>query len=504
MAKTKDSIQGMGSTRVKELEIPIVFHNYKLLKDKEIVLKGSNIYFIQGPNGVGKTSFLKALTSLQIASDDTPVKVTNGESEGYYEATIPAANGEMITIRHSFTDNDKGKFIAIREDGSKVSQVTEIRSLFNYTPINVNEFFAMSNSAEGRRKQRDIILKLMSDEERARFNQADLEEQHYYDQRTNFNRLVEQAENSIKAIIINQEDEALLPREKEAKDLIALYTSIRDSRKEVTPIKEKLADLHDRMKKLEDEMTYIKGQIEKEETRLIEKSDPKHDHITNEDLANKLAKGEEIITRITSLSTKTEMRKEWIIKRNENFKKSTEMSMKIDQCRKTKDEVVANSDLPVENISFEDGYLTIDGFQFKESQICESDAVLILANILAKINPGPVQVIGDASILDFDKLERLNKIAEANNKIMFVDEVVRDASNIVVVGYDELSKDMLNKSIDEVANGKREKSQKRASKNILSYPSTPSEASPTAEDIYNENNKPESSGGEEETEKPLF
>lgn len=494
----------------KELEIPIYFHNYKLLKDKEFVLKGSNIYFIQGPNKVGKTSFLKALTSLQIAQDDTPEKVTKGESEGSYEATIPAANGEMITVRHEFTDDGKSKFIAIKEDGTKVSKVTEIRELFNYTPIDVNQFFAMSLTAEGRRKQRDIILKLLTAEERTRFNELDLLEQGYYNTRTETNRALEQAENNIKAVNIPEEDLALLPREKEAKDLKALYENVRDARKILKAQNTANAELETTIRNLNREIEEKQAELKrvvdlvekgKEANKELEEKIAKYQHLTDDEISVKIETGDKIITRITSIITKKELIEEYTAKRDNKKAESESLSKKIEDCRIKKEEIVSNSDLPVKNISFEDGYLTIDGFQFKESQVCESDAVIILANILAKINPGPVQIIGDASILDSEKLELLNKIAESNNKVMFVDEVVRDANNMVVVGYESLSKEDLNNKFQTIAEtGASEKqiTKQKGRKKKYEEPTMPSDAIPPD----NDNN--ESSQGEENTEKPLF
>jgi len=49
-----------------------------------------------------------------------------------------------------------------------------------------------------------------------------------------------------------------------------------------------------------------------------------------------------------------------------------------------------------------------------------------------------VKLIGDASILDLNRLEELNKIAEAEGKIMFVDEVRRDIDQLQVVGYEDI------------------------------------------------------------------
>lgn len=489
MAKTTNS--------VKSLEIPIYFHNYKLLQDKEFVLKGSNIYFIQGPNKVGKTSFLKALQSLMVANDDTPDKVTRGsdEAEGFYETTIPAADGTLLTIRHEFTADGKGKFFAIREDGTKISQVTEIRRLFNYTPINVNEFFAWSNSADGRKKQRDVILRLLPDEDREAFNDLDLQEQHHYSQRTEINRLVDQAKSNIAAIVIPKEDEVLIPREKEAKDLISLYEDVKDRRKALVPINQMKEDAEKRKKKIEEDLAIVNKQIDDAITILAADKEKlaKYASITDEELESKISKGKEIITKITALSTKTGLKKEWEDKLIANEKLSEDLTKKISSCRDGKADIVSGSDLPVENIDFEDGYLTIDGFQFKENQICESDAVLILANILARINPGPIQIIGDASVLDAEKLDMLNKIAEDNNKVMFVDEVRRDSSDMVVVGYEDLVKADLEQNFAKLDGKKKEpkpKKEKKVEKDLTE---------PTAEDIYNENNTPGEGDNEPET-----
>jgi hypothetical protein len=487
----------------KALEIPVIFHNYKLLKDKEFVLSGSRIYFIQGPNRVGKTSFLKALTSLQIAQDDTQDKVTTGESEGFYEATIPASDGSIVTIRHEFTDNNKGKFIAIREDGTKISSVTEIRNLFNYTPINVNEFFAMSNTAEGRRKQRDIILKLMSDEERAHFNDLDLQESHYYTTRTEENKKVEQCDSSIKTIVISDEDRALVPRKDEAEKLLKSYENVKKTREEFPKLETVVTDLETRKTRLEREIEEKKEEIRSLETKIKDGKelceegkgilDPTKD-ISDEEIEEKITKGNNIITRINSLKTKEELIKDYTINRDEHQKESDSLTKRIEKCRAEKAKIVSDSELPVENISFEDGYLTIDGYVFKENQVCESDAVIILANILAKINPGPIQIIGDASVLDLQKLDILNSIAEKYNKIMFVDEVVRDANNMVVVGYEELSKKEFLSSIDTIAGTEKPKqTKKQKTENSV----MPNEAKKEKDEKMDSNQDPNS-------EKPLL
>ena len=429
------------SKEVKGLEIPIYFHNYKLLKDKEFVLKGSHVYFIQGPNEVGKTSFLTALQGVMTAKDVTEKKVTineEGEDSGYYEFTIPAADGTLVTIRNEFTD-EKNKFIAVTADGEKISQVTEIRNMFNYTPINVAEFFAMSRTADGRRKQRDIILKLLPDNQREKFEQADLQEQHYFTQRTEIGRDRDSAKSYMDSCVISDDDKILLGKKDQAKQLLSKYLAYQSGRDDIDRAKPNIERLESERQRLLDRVSEIDAELiqlyditKSEEPKEISK-------LSDEIIAEKIMKGESILTEITKIEAKDSLLEQSVEKYGKLQKQYDELSNNIEGRRGIKTDIVANANLPVDNISFENDYLTIDDFKFDETQVCESDAVLLLANILAKINPGPIQVIGDASILDATKLDELNRIAEENNKVMFVDEVVRDATDMVVVGYDQIS-----------------------------------------------------------------
>jgi energy-coupling factor transporter ATP-binding protein EcfA2 len=434
----------MSKKKVNEIEIPLVFHNYKLLENKEFTIGGSYIYFVQGPNDVGKTSFLNALESLMTAKDDTPLKVTrniDNEEKGFYEATLPAADGSNIIIRNDFS-NDRNRFIAIREDGTKVDKVTEIRKLFNYTPIKVDEFFALGRSAEGRRKQRDIILKLLPESAREQFNDLDLQEQHWFDKRAETNKSLKQAEANVITSEITDNDKLLIDAEQEAKELLMKYEYAQAAKDKMTDWKQQDEEYDVTIEDLKRRLAETKAKKEAHQEKKPEEVEPEIAKKTNEEIQASITSGKSMIEKIDLAKAKKILNKESIEKRDKLQLEHDEQDEKVKAFREKKAAIVAEADLPVKNISFEDGYLTIDGLRFDESQVCESDGVLLLANILAKINPGPVQVIGDASILDAKKLEQLHQIAEANNKIMFVDEVVRFSEEMVVVGYEGTTKEL--------------------------------------------------------------
>ena len=297
----------------------------------------------------------------------------------------------------------------------------------------------MSRSADGRRKQRDIILKLLPEDQREAFEEADLQEQHYFTQRTEIGRERDAAKSYKESCVISDDDKELLGKKSQAKQLLDKYLTYQAGRDDVDRAKPQVDRLESEKKQLLERIQIIDADLV-QLNDVIKSEEPKEiTKLTDGMIAEKIKKGEAILTEITKIEAKDSLLEQSIEKYDKLNYKVDELTEEIYKKRGIKADIVGKADLPVDSISFENDYLTINDFKFDETQVCESDAVLLLANILAKINPGPIQVIGDASILDAKKLDELNRIAEENDKVMFVDEVVRDATDMVVVGYDQIS-----------------------------------------------------------------
>ena len=459
----------MEKTDPKTIEIPLYFHNYKLLEDKRFLLKGSAIYFVQGPNRVGKTSFLNALAAIQGAKETTKEPVTRGAEDGYNEFVIPGADGKSYTIKHSF-DNEKNRFTAIDEEGNKISSVTDIRKIFNYTHFTVGDWFKLSATEKGRRQQKEILLKLLSDTEKAKYGELEDLEDVKYIARTSINRDKEVQEATLKNSLITDEELKSIENLKEIEKDLATYTTYSEK---LTGIDKEATLLNREINNLIPAIVQIEENLKEKKLELKNKQSELEENVSSlltieQELGMNLTGVEEVsgntivqIETFTTIKSKKEKEKESL--QELSFKKKshdettgklketnaswTKLDNDIKDIRKEKAGIISKSKLPLDNISFEDGYLTVDGFTFTEDQVCESDGIILVAKIMSEINPGPVQLIGDASILDFNRLEELNKIAEDKGKVLFVDEVVRDLKDIRVVGYEDIKGDMKTVSI---------------------------------------------------------
>jgi len=450
-----------------ELEIRLSFHNYKLLKKEEFILKGSNIYFVKGCNEVGKSSILNALKAAHEIKDDTPQKVTIGEIEGVNEFTIPGPDNKMYNIVYEFTDSTT-KFVVFDEDGNKISKITDMRNIFKYNHVDASEFISWSNTKEGRRKQKELVLQLLPPEAYVRYTDIDKAEEEAYNNRTTVNKNIESTEKFIQEYTLTAEEQtyvsnlekAIIQLSKKENEL----DQINQSGSEFSEVLYKMQSFEKDDKDLNQSIADIDneiGRLQKKKQDLIEEL-----KVTKERLAltkesyNKLAKEQtekdskkvqlkEIIERGKNYVPKAKIANEKLAKYNsykikyeENLSKANDLTQAIKEFRKEKENIITQSEFPVDNLMFDDeGYLTINGLRFDEKQTCESDTILLVAQLMCKMNETPIQIIGDASLLDYNKLDKLYEIAESNGKIMFVDEVDRDLDKLVIVGYEKQHKE---------------------------------------------------------------
>jgi len=462
-----------------EMEIKLSFHNYKLLKKEDFNLKGSHIYFVKGPNEVGKSSFLKALRSAHEIKDDTYQKVSKGEVEGINEFIIPGPDGKMYNIVYEFTDNTT-RFIMFDPDGNKISKVTEMRDVFKYNHVDAKTFISWSRTADGRRKQKEHILKLLPEDRYVDYLSLEDEEESIYNKRTETNKSldlslkmqkeykltddqIEKANNLESATTllnkrkeeyekVNSSNEELTKLSYEItsakNDINNINSSINNINNDIEEYKAKILKLENERKEYEETAnTKIENlKVLEDKYKELDKEQSANDS-KKEQLRQSISTGEIYVDDAKLFKSKLVNYNKYKEEANKYAKEVEELTVKINAIRIRKEKIITESKFPVDNLSFdEEGYLTINGFRFDENQTCESDTILIVAQLMCKMNETPIQILGDASLLDYKKLDKLYDIAATNGKIMFVDEIDRSLDRIVVVGYEKGKKETVNKT----------------------------------------------------------
>lgn len=409
---------------------------------------------MKGGNEKGKTTFTNAVISLLKAKLDVDSPVTAGENEGSLEGVFEAPNGEKYTVKIEF-ENDKSKVKIAYPNGKISRKVTEIRDIFNYNAFSPEEFVAKSKTAEGRRWQRDQVLKLLPDKVQEGFRKAMEEEKEAFDQRRELNREADAYEKILskekpsdeEKQVINDHDEIvkeLSKNEEHYQDLNErkkirneffvmkerLESRYTDKRSEVEnsikSYEEQIEFLQKKKLEKENELTNIKDRYNAKKQEIdesIEKTpfvdQEKLDQIYqfSETLRNKLRKIEEAKQRINNYQKKSS--------ELDSYKKKIQKEeAKLNSAREEKERLVQNNELPVDGLEITDDGLLIDGLPFNENQISTSKIMEVAISVLIEMNKkAPIIVVGRAESLDPESLEKVVEQATKNNCQIFIDKV---------------------------------------------------------------------------------
>lgn len=471
-------------------EVKIAFKNYKLLKEGEMNLSNGSIFFAQGPNNVGKTSFLNLIQSIMEVKDDTVNPVTFGENEGFSTGTIPGADGKMYQFRYDFNVDGKSKFQFISPDNKVIKTVGEMRAIFNYTHFTMEEFFDWSKSVPGRKKQRDIFMNLLSEKERNEIIEIEGKVHptngEFVASRRVLNTEIDFLQKKIDNAILTVDEKKLLSQkelvnssfseietEKETleklingasgtverrKSIIEQLQTLQDNNtayvtnhnKQNDDIDVQILALEKKKKENEEALSNVvsvydnKKTILETELEVINKSGS----ITTEQLevkqtelatiTERIKKGKEIKDSILVIETKVksiEYEKEQL---KIKTKDSDDYDIKIKTLRETKKNIIQNSEnIPI-GWSLDDDCVTINDIPFMETDLSKSQATKAIAELMMRINKAPVMLMGDAESLGYEVLDELLATAKDMGKIMIFAEHVRDVDELQLICYDEL------------------------------------------------------------------
>lgn len=407
--------------------------NFKQFSNFEAELNGKSLFLI-GDNEVGKSTFMQAIFSL-LGNEPFPVNaIKKGQTEGEVKVTF-VVEGKKYTAKKKFTEkNPKGYFELTAEDGMKTNSVSVLSDLVGNISFNPFEFVELSNSAEGRRKQVKLIRTLLSAETNAQIDQAEQLYDDNYKKRAELNSELKNLTAQLKQYKFSEADFKTYAEPVKVEKLQADLQKIQERE-----IDEKL--LKDAVKEASEELASIEAKI----NELIERKERTLKRQAASEQGLKVLKPlslpskDEINAQIRSAADHNLKVKE--IAQYSTLKATEEAKTKArdkaetncTRCLEKKSELIANSDLPVKGLSFDENGITLNGLEVNEDQISTSEIMELGVKIQTAINPKlKILAIPRAESLGKKKTDAIVKFCKRNKFQLFGEKVDADAPKLTI------------------------------------------------------------------------
>jgi len=430
-------------------KIELEFFNYKLLQNKTFVFEGSNLYLIMGGNEKGKTSVINGLRTLCKAENTTKEPVTNGEKEGHIIGKITLADNKTYTIKFEFSLNDKEKFTLVDPDGKVSKRVTDIRELFQFNDFTAEEFVAWGKTADGRKKQKNIILGLLPAKVQQEFVKLEADEKTFYDRRTGINASYDATAKLIgDKIKISEEDQKGIDnldnyraKLKQFKDDLTNNSMVSVHNKTINDLKKSYQETKEVAVEIitdeEDKNNFVVH------TAMILETLDKYTKVEQDvvKLREKIDKGTEIIQYYENLVANKKNQDEQLKQLAELQKEKDEFNKHVEDTRKKKQELIINAKLPFDDIEIgEDGIMikTPKGLlPLNDEQISTSRIMKLTIKLITLLNTKfPIVFVGKAAEFDMKSVDEMAQFAEENGAWLFCDKVIDDDSEVEIIGYE--------------------------------------------------------------------
>lgn len=468
--------------------------NYKLHENLEVDFKSGNMYFVLGPNGTGKTSFSQAIFDLAEGTSSNKQKLTHNKQNGFVAGTfqLNGADGETYQVIMDFKQGSADKFTITLPDGSKSNRKGDIADIFKYNTFTVDEFFAWGLTADGRRKQAEMFMKMLPAGDQQRIieidDQINSTKGTVFLQRRDVKRDIDRIASVVDTFELNamekeiwelgsewgtnqsklEEDLANKKIQKASQEASEISnTALKNAynnaninksdfvveqkyrvsqyEKEILAIKESLAvkeaEFNLYQKTSESTLLVKQGAIDTAQNEY----NVKHVDIEEIDLTpleQEISDNAEAIESYGNVAGKIKINEDNTTQLQTKQDDYDKLTHSINIKRGTKEQIIQDS-IKIDGISFEEGelmYIDEKGVMlpFNEKNISYSAGGIIVFELMAAINQKlPIWVIGKASEYDDEKIQYLIQRAKDLDGIIIGDYVDRSATEFKIEVVDE-------------------------------------------------------------------
>lgn len=448
---------------VKKLELV----NFQVIKEFNADFDG-NVYFITGDNELGKSTVLKAIGALLTGNRDAVLK--NGESKGFAKMIV-GDDGEEYEVELKFTKaNPRGTLsIKSKTTGMKSDNVSMLQKIFGYTDFDAVEFSRWSETAEGRRKQIEVVKSLLPEEVRTRISEIDTTVAGLKTERTGVNRDLKTYKSisdaagqglttqDLKTYAKPNDITELMKEQAENAQLIEKAKTVRSAleqrKKQLEEIPERLAEAKATYEKAIEEAKKAIERTEKLYKEAIAQIESeKADYEARKANAEKwLANYEE--NNPEKLDTAEQLRKaeehnkmaakvaDYLSKKKQADDKKAEaekMDSEIEELSAEREKLISSAKLPISGLSFSDDGLVLNDVPFVAGKVSDSQIMEVAAKLIIASNP-TVKVfrIARGESLGQKRLQAILDLAKKEGFQGFIESVVRGQQDLIIEEYTE-------------------------------------------------------------------
>lgn len=477
---------------IKQIELL----NFQVIKEFNASFEG-NVYFITGDNELGKSTLLKAIGILLTGERDNVLK--NGEEKGFAKMVI-GDDGENYEVELRFTEkNPRGTLsIKAQSTGMKSDNVSMLQKVFGYQDFDAVEFSRWSETAEGRRKQVEVVKSLLPENVQKRIAEIDADIAKTRDARKDDN-----ASLKTYAAIVSSAQKELSPGDLETykapveiDDLMSQQKTEAQLIEKAKGVRERLAARVQQIAEIPNKLEALKNTHEQNLKSIDEQeanAQTEYDRVikeAKERLKSEKEKAEQsrknvneafknsandIAAEQTDLELKKTNAENWLkeyekqnpegddvaakiqkaadhnkkaakvaeYREKLDAKKAVEKKVSNHEAKLTKlanerEKLIKESKLPIDGLTFTDDGLELGGVPFVAGKVSDSQIMEVAAKLIISSNP-TVKVfrIARGESLGENRLKSLIELAKKNKYQGFIEQVVRGQNDMIVEEYKE-------------------------------------------------------------------
>jgi predicted ATP-dependent endonuclease of OLD family len=441
----------------------IELQNFKTIEDFKAEFSGG-IYLITGENEVGKSTLLGAIATL-LDGERTSNLLQIGKEKGFAKATIGDQNNSF-DVELRFTEaNPRGTLKIVDSNGMSSTNKSMLQQVFQYQDFDANEFVNWSSTAEGRRKQVELVMSLLQEKVQAKIQEIDQRLETLREERKEVNIALKQAEVMAEKTSIDPEDVTKYKDDIDIRDLYDQKTNASAHNERVKQGNTRKAEIEKQLvshpketktreQQYNNSIQSLKKQLEELETakagyiesrgKELEELQKSHVVAVKWVKENKLIDTDELEEKINEAdyhNTKHKQVTEYL-EASDNLGKIKEKKQnyesEINSMVKERAKTIEKSNLPVDGLSFTEEGLFLNGVPFSPGEVSTSQEMEVAAKLIIAKNP-KVKVfrIAQGESLGNARMKAIVEFAKKNGYQGFIEEVHRGQQDLRIEEYTE-------------------------------------------------------------------